>query len=166
MMNNHSTFSQFLHSRIDCVGTLDYIFYEHSEFEQLGYLDIPTSFRMMNTMNVHNGHLLPSESWPSDHLVIGARFRLRSNYQKSEKEAFVKNTNDDENSEVNELPSSIASGLPTRPSCSPNKNCACCIGQGYSLFEMAEMRKQAKLKKQRAKRKAQLSKRINSKFGL
>jgi uncharacterized protein with PIN domain/mRNA deadenylase 3'-5' endonuclease subunit Ccr4 len=58
------------------VNTLDYIFYERQMFVLLERLFVPTSFRQMNPEAIHNGHLLPSDVWPSDHVAIGARLLL------------------------------------------------------------------------------------------
>jgi len=79
----------------DFVGTLDYIFYEKSAFEQLERLDVPTNFRRLNTNMVTNGHLLPSDIWPSDHLVIGATFRLSRHHQRRRSTAAVSKSRKD-----------------------------------------------------------------------
>jgi uncharacterized protein with PIN domain len=43
------------------VGLLDYIFFESNDFEQICKINVPTSFRDMNTSLVPQGHLIPSE---------------------------------------------------------------------------------------------------------
>ena len=60
----------------DFVDVLDYILFDPSMLEQKGYLAIPSSFKQLNTKGIVNGHLLPSDEWPSDHLAIGASFRF------------------------------------------------------------------------------------------
>ena len=94
------------------VGLLDYIFFDKEEFEQVGRLNIPTSFRDMNPSSLPKGHLIPSDVWPSDHLAVGARLRLRSSKPSSA-------------SQINH---------PLRCSCG-------CVPNVLSLFEMAELRK-------------------------
>jgi len=193
----------------DFVGTLDYVFYERSKFEQLERLDVPTTFRMLNPKGETNGHLLPSNIWPSDHLVIGATFGVIPQHSKSsstcsesqeDEEEVVAVDNNEKGDDFNgfallqKLHSSdqpIASAfVPTNipdqpiasanvtpnlpdqsipsayvPSSIPNQpiasvfvsshnampNCACgCVPNILSLFQMAELRKQAKLKAQQA----------------
>lgn len=97
------------------VGLLDYVFYD-IQFEQVCQLNVPTSFKDMNTSEVLQGHLIPSNIWPSDHLAVGAKLRL--------KPKPVKNA-----------PAPISH--PPR--------CACgCVPNILSLFEMAELRKKAR----------------------
>ncbi|GKY95503.1 hypothetical protein MPSEU_000512000 [Mayamaea pseudoterrestris] len=55
------------------VNVLDYIFYNAS-LTVVEKLSIPTSFAELNSNSIPQGHLLPSDIWPSDHLAIGARF--------------------------------------------------------------------------------------------
>eukprot|EP00593_Proboscia_inermis_P000473 CAMPEP_0171299262 /NCGR_PEP_ID=MMETSP0816-20121228/8075_1 /TAXON_ID=420281 /ORGANISM="Proboscia inermis, Strain CCAP1064/1" /LENGTH=363 /DNA_ID=CAMNT_0011774925 /DNA_START=164 /DNA_END=1255 /DNA_ORIENTATION=+ len=62
----------------DFVGTLDYIFYEPHHWQLKSRLHVPTSFREMNITGVNKGHLIPSASWPSDHLAIGAQIQTIS----------------------------------------------------------------------------------------
>jgi hypothetical protein len=62
----------------DFVGALDYILYEQNNLEQIGRLKIPTDFRTLNATALRNGHLLPSDIWPSDHLCIGSQFSLQT----------------------------------------------------------------------------------------
>jgi hypothetical protein len=62
----------------DFVGALDYILYEQNDLEQIGRLKIPTDFRTLNATALRNGHLLPSDIWPSDHLCIGSQFSLQT----------------------------------------------------------------------------------------
>ena len=61
----------------DFVGALDYILFEKDALQQVGRLEIPTNFKTLNTNGLQNGHLLPSDEWPSDHLCIGAKFALK-----------------------------------------------------------------------------------------
>lgn len=123
----------------DFVGALDYILFEPNTLQQVGRLEIPTDLRTLNTKEVTNGHLLPSDEWPSDHLCIGSQFLLKTFHV-----------------EYKSNPGSIAnSGIPSAyvpegmlNHMSPNLGCNCgCVPKILSLFQMAELRKQAKLKK-------------------
>jgi mRNA deadenylase 3'-5' endonuclease subunit Ccr4/uncharacterized protein with PIN domain len=61
----------------DFVGLLDYVLFERTHFTKTGQLYIPTSFNELNKKyNIRNGHLLPSDVWPSDHLAVGAQFTI------------------------------------------------------------------------------------------
>ena len=55
------------------VNVLDYIFH-NSSIQCIKRLFVPKSFSLLNKDHIHNGHLLPSDVWPSDHLAIGAIF--------------------------------------------------------------------------------------------
>lgn len=142
------------------VNTLDYIFFDRKYFVITELLDIPTSFPQLNDdgEGVMNGHLLPSDVWPSDHLAIGARFTFTA--MENEKEASPQllslptTLNEKEASpqlfclptENGQMPP------PPPPPQSANlhrRKCDCgCVPQIKSLFEMAELRKQARLAKQ------------------
>ena len=112
---------QFTNVTSDFVGLLDYVFFEPSKFEQTGYLYVPTSLKSMNHKGITGGHLIPSNTWPSDHLAVGARLAFRM--KKKKKDA---------------LPNS---GIPIAH---PIK-CGCgCVPNVLSLFEMAELRKRAR----------------------
>jgi len=119
------------------VGCLDYIFFEAEQFEQLCALKVPTSFREMNDRGVFRGHLLPSDVWPSDHLAVGARLRLKQSCDVSGGERNVEQTsNVDSATDRNSIHNSA------------NPKCACgCVPNILSLFEMAELRKQMREKK-------------------
>ena len=134
------------------VGTLDYIFYERNDFKVQRLLNIPKTLLELNEKKIVNGHLLPSDVWPSDHLAVAARLQL-INKQET----------------VHEMSSTIASFKPSNHSniTKPNPvvlatstsiekphelKCACgCVPQILSLFEMAELRKQARLASQKSK---------------
>ena len=132
------------------VGCLDYIFFESSHFDQIGRLNVPTSFRDMNPSGERQGHLLPSDIWPSDHLPVGARLRLkqstvtdgvpsRHRIDDVPKAHAARNTK--------ERNANKGSGDITKlPAHSPKCSCGC-VPQIRSLFEMAELRKQAREKK-------------------
>ncbi|KAL7467593.1 hypothetical protein ACHAXS_007838 [Conticribra weissflogii] len=124
------------------VGLLDYVFYDTSSFEQVGKLYVPKSFRELNTDGIVNGHLIPSNRWPSDHLAVGARLRLkRKNY-----DGNTASRNGDGKAASAKSPTSNTD-VPTHP-----PRCSCgCVPQIFSLFEMAEMRKKAR---ERAKAEA------------
>ena len=109
---------QFSNVTSEFVGLLDYVFFDIDEFDQIARLNVPTSFREMNSFGLAKGHLIPSDIWPSDHLVVGARLRLKQ----STTETAINSK------PVNHLP-----------------KCACgCVPNVLSLFEMAELRKKAR----------------------
>lgn len=116
----------------DFVGALDYIFFEKKRLQQLGRFAVPKSFTNLNVESEPNGHLLPNKYWPSDHLCIGAKFSLANS------------SNDDDNIQI--ASAFVPPGMPTH--LNPQLGCNCgCIPKVLSLFQMAELRKQAKLKK-------------------
>ena len=127
------------------VGCLDYIYFEESQFEQLCKLDVPTSFRDMNSSGISNGHLIPSDIWPSDHVAVGARLRMnqRNGSIGTRKPDAIKA------SEANGVDSKNAtnnnnSNLPPKH----DPKCACgCVPNILSLFEMAELRKKMREQK-------------------
>ena len=66
------------------VGHLDYILYD-SRFRVIQQLYVPTTFaELQDGTNVRNGHLLPSNVWPSDHLAIGAVLTLHCSEGRTE----------------------------------------------------------------------------------
>lgn len=69
----------------DFVNTLDYIFFEPHHCTLVGRLEVPTSFKRLNYMGIPNGHLLPSNLWPSDHLAIGSAFLLTNSFNSNRK---------------------------------------------------------------------------------
>ena len=58
------------------VGLLDYILFDPQKLTRTGQLYVPTSFHELNSKGIPNGHLLPSNIWPSDHLAVGAQLTL------------------------------------------------------------------------------------------
>ena len=143
----------------DFVDTLDYICFEKSRRAKLtDRLYVPMSFSELNRDGVRNGHLLPSDVWPSDHLAIGARFALASLgdavTEGTEKEA--KQHKAPSNSIQYCLPAngestslSIETNLQAMngQTSSHGQRCGCgCVPAVPSLFEMAELRRQARLK--------------------
>lgn len=117
----------FSNVTLDFVGLLDYVFFDRVGFEQIGRLHVPTSFRDMNASLAPKGHLLPSDNWPSDHLVVGARLRLKGS------------TKPVTNSNIVPTLASRAAVVAHAP------RCACgCVPNILSLFEMAEVRKKAR----------------------
>jgi mRNA deadenylase 3'-5' endonuclease subunit Ccr4 len=112
---------QFTNVTSGFVGLLDYVFFEPSKFDQTAHLYVPTSLKSMNHTGVTGGHLIPSNTWPSDHLAVGARLAFKMKKKKK-----------------NALPNS---GIPI---VHPIK-CGCgCVPNVLSLFEMAELRKRAR----------------------
>jgi len=56
------------------VGFLDYVFFDKQQLKLESRLHLPGSFSELNEKHEINGHVLPSDIWPSDHLAVGARF--------------------------------------------------------------------------------------------
>lgn len=130
----------------DFVGALDYIFFEEEILEQKGRLFVPRDFKSLNTKQLTNGHLLPSNVWPSDHLAIGAKFLLKNS---SREEKVVMDDKEKKEVMVNEETSDIVS-----KHTKPVLDCGCgCVPPILSLFQMAELRKQAR---EKAKKQAEL----------
>lgn len=118
------------------VGCLDYVFYSQPDFDLKCTLHVPTSFNDMNTDRIHHGHLIPSDIWPSDHIAVGARLKLKQCNTATMK---------------GELPhrTSSFSNEGNRTDVEKQKlhapRCGCgCVPNILSLFEMAELRKKAK----------------------
>ena len=115
------------------VGCLDYVFFEKSHIDEVCKLRVPTSFREMNGSGSNEGHLIPSDIWPSDHIAVGARLRLKSNNNNGANKTIDSET--------------------VKPITHDSK-CGCgCVPQIMSLFEMAELRKKLREEK-KAKSKA------------
>eukprot|EP00934_Nitzschia_sp_Nitz4_P001677 Nitzschia sp. Nitz4//scaffold92_size79448//9347//11720//NITZ4_005382-RA/size79448-augustus-gene-0.29-mRNA-1//-1//CDS//3329560159//1677//frame0 len=143
---------EFTNMTHDFVGLLDYIF---STLPVVGRLNIPQDRATLNEMKIHNGHLLPSKVWPSDHLAIGACYQLP--VQKEEK--VQEETKEETPPPVAATSVQAAWCPPTGgasvppPSVVPvpvnhDIRCACgCVPAIPSLFEMAEMRRKAREKK-------------------
>ncbi len=117
------------------VGCLDYVFFNQLDFDLKCKLNVPTTFKDMNTSGINHGHLIPSDIWPSDHIAVGARLRL-------------KRSNTTTQTDRNSSPSleGNANGNRKPQLHAPRCNCGC-VPQILSLFEMAELRKKAKEKK-------------------
>lgn len=158
----------------DFVGHLDYIFHDSSmQVEKRLY--VPTTFEeLQDNTHVHNGHLLPSNVWPSDHLAIGAVFSrtdtsatpesvsrsippsLSSLSTSQVRTVAVKKLPDVQsfcmpvNGTVSlpvPIPTLVAGSIPAMKQ-QHGQRCDCgCVPNVMSLFEMAEMRKQARAAK-------------------
>jgi uncharacterized protein with PIN domain/mRNA deadenylase 3'-5' endonuclease subunit Ccr4 len=121
------------------VSTLDYIFYSEQQFEQIGKLTLPTSFKEMNPTGIRRGHLIPSDIWPSDHIAVGARLRLKRQKYTPVTDSIYSSTERIAPSNAIEHWNSNNIGK-THP-----RTCSCgCIPQILSMFEMAELRKKAR----------------------
>lgn len=126
----------------DFVGHLDHIFFRDDASLQVSErLYVPTTFEELNEEGIQNGHLLPSSAWPSDHLAIGCKFEPRlTNFDTGSEE---------KSSTINLSPEALFCAptiTPPRP-IMHGQRCACgCVPAIPSLFEMAELRKQARLK--------------------
>lgn len=149
----------------DFVGALDYVLFDTRHFLPTQRLYVPTSFKELNGRNLHNGHLLPSMDWPSDHLAVGVQLELISGNNEqaghvvsaeesesvSSQVTSTVSTSTDESAPppldgVNEFCAPVNGG-PVPPPPAHHSQCACgCVPKILSLFEMAELRKQAKLK--------------------
>lgn len=156
----------------DFVGALDYIFYDPNHFVPTEQLYVPASFKELNGRKLQNGHLLPSMDWPSDHLAVGVQLELKLNSSgndnrrsKDEAESMPNGNGSgitnaqvvtsvsemDEssapNSEVLTFCAPLGTGAPVPPPSEHPTRCACgCVPKILSMFEMAELRKQARLK--------------------
>ena len=125
----------------DFVGHLDHIFYSKNErLKVTDRLYVPTTFEELNSEEIHDGHLLPSSAWPSDHLAIGARFSFLEETIQPPDDSFA-------------FCGFLGNGQapppppPVLPSMAHGQRCDCgCVPAVPSLFEMAELRKQARLK--------------------
>jgi uncharacterized protein with PIN domain len=155
------------------VDTLDYIFFDKKHAVLTERLYVPTSFAELNPQGIGNGHLLPSNVWPSDHLAIGARLSFSSSEPPSSsspvppkeeqmaaagasvEQLFCLPTTAAEASEeqlfclpTNTVVSTVVSPSQLSPGFH-DRRCGCgCVPPILSLFEMAELRRQAKLKAQ------------------
>ena len=63
------------------VGLLDYVLFDPRQLRRTGQLYVPKSFHEMNPRDIQNGHLLPSNVWPSDHLAVGAQLTMEIGLQ-------------------------------------------------------------------------------------
>ena len=153
----------FTNVTFDFVGALDYVWFDTSYFHSTERLYVPTSFKELNGRELPNGHLLPSIDWPSDHLAVGVQLELlvSGEAQKDTRDVTVKEIG---NSVAQEWPldssgteeplycGAITGNIspipaPNPPPTAHPPRCACgCVPNILSMFEMAELRKQAKLK--------------------
>lgn len=157
----------FTNVTFDFVGALDYVMFDRSLFRPTARLYVPTSFNELNGRKLHNGHLLPSIDWPSDHLAVGVELELilDSTEQETEGDALQdkddpvaevstsESTDESEPSDDAELYCGTVNGdsstvpAPTPLPTTHPPRCSCgCVPKILSLFEMAELRKQARLK--------------------
>jgi len=82
MPGGDSELLPFTNVTSDFINTLYYIIYEPHQWLQIEKLDVPTTLHQMNCMKIPNGHLLPSNIWPSDHLAVGSTFLFRGDPSK------------------------------------------------------------------------------------
>jgi hypothetical protein len=158
------------------VDTLDYIFLDKDRLAVSEILDIPTSFPKLNVKGIKNGHLLPSDVWPSDHLAIGARLTFKEpppaindvvpvEEEKKESPPLLaaddvpveeENVKEEKKEEALPLQFCMPTGAappPPLPIPAPattvhKPRCDCgCVPNILSMFEMAALRKQARLQK-------------------
>jgi uncharacterized protein with PIN domain/mRNA deadenylase 3'-5' endonuclease subunit Ccr4 len=131
----------FTNVTYDFEGTLDYIFFDTQSFLQTERLYVPTTYEELNTEGLPNGHLLPSNVWPSDHLAIGVTLKiLSSDNEKSSPTAGAS---------VVGAPDAVNDALFCAPVADQphGERCSCgCVPPVLSLFEMAKLRKQAKIR--------------------
>jgi uncharacterized protein with PIN domain len=145
----------------DFVNTLDYIFVSGLTVKER--LAIPTSLSALNTKGIENGHLLPSDIWPSDHLPVGSRLSVPcqrvDSWSADTSSQLLSQEVERVTSGVrsNPMPSCsfIGDGEPP-PAMTPlssqvhgapghGSRCACgCVPNVPSLFEMAEFRRKAR----------------------
>ena len=103
----------------------------------------------MNSSGVNQGHLIPSDIWPSDHIAVGARLRLRNNEKERNKTVPTNSSSTDTNNATSKT------SLP--PAHDPKCRCGC-VPNILSLFEMAELRKKRREELKAAKEAAKLKK--------
>ena len=146
----------FSNVRSGFVGLLDYVFVESGRFRVTGRLRVPSSFRTLNErLEVPNGHLLPSDIWPSDHLAIGAELAFPT------ADDDDKDNNNNNNNSIGPLfcaPLGAAAAPrppPPRPPPTPHSprcDCAGCLSCPSAPLGISDLRKTARLKKQREAR--------------
>ena len=87
---------------------------------------------------------LPSDKWPSDHLALGARFVFKTK--------TIEHAVKEEEKPAASIPGAgWASPAPNHVPGSTKCECGC-VPNIPSLFEMAELRKQARLKAEKERR--------------
>jgi len=123
------------------VGCLDYVFFESSQFDQICKLNVPTSFRDMNSIGANLGHLIPSDIWPSDHIAVGGRLRLKPNALADERSTDSLSKAAPPNEKRTPVGDANTNCDATTPSAHPLKCPCCCVPKILSMFEMAELRK-------------------------
>lgn len=125
----------------DFVNVLDYIFYVPEQLQIYERLYIPSTFEEMNDLGLRNGHLVPSDRWPSDHLAVGASFRILN----------LQQVNDETNlfcAPIGSVPQATEQ-IQLKVSQAHGRRCDCgCIPPVPSLFEMAELRRKARIRGQ------------------
>jgi hypothetical protein len=133
---------QFTNVTSGFVGNLDYIMYEKELLDATDLLFVPQTYEVLNDLDLPNGHLLPSGHWPSDHLAIGCVLSLKNRSERTDREAQPKGqTSLSTDLYCLEIPDEGSKGVKHGERC----NCGC-IPAIPSLFEMAELRKQARLR--------------------
>lgn len=156
-------------------GTLDYLFFNKQLFTQSERLYVPTTYGELNTEDLPNGHLLPSNVWPSDHLAIGAKLVISSDREDKSASLHVKeplappemlycapttstlsvSSSTGQSTAPHELVQRMMQPHPQQraPQHHPRR-CDCgCVPAVLSLFEMAELRKKARLQREAEKAK-------------
>jgi mRNA deadenylase 3'-5' endonuclease subunit Ccr4/uncharacterized protein with PIN domain len=138
------------------VDTLDYIWFEGSKLTVDERLWIPKSFAALNELDLSNGHLLPSDVFPSDHLPVGARLSLeghtREEGEKAQTETEVKEDGEAVKAEpTKETSPDVMAMMTFAQPAAHSRRCDCgCVPAIPSLFEMAEMRRKAREEKKKA----------------
>jgi uncharacterized protein with PIN domain len=161
----------------DFLGNLDYIFFPEDRLAVKDKLYVPTTLKELNSEDIRNGHLLPSNVWPSDHMAVGARLSFAGSAASSStvttvalstpvkedvevapesKEGDLPQLSTEEPTSGEEVPlfcapvGSQSAAPPPPPQPTPimhAQRCPCgCVPNILSLFEMAELRKKARLK--------------------
>jgi mRNA deadenylase 3'-5' endonuclease subunit Ccr4/uncharacterized protein with PIN domain len=125
------------------VGHLDYVMYGKDSLAVTELLFVPQEYEELNDSEIPNGHLLPSCHWPSDHLAIGCGLELDLVVEKEQTEILSQLAPVSTDWFCSVIPSNQTSGT------DHGQRCGCgCVPAIPSLFEMAELRKQARLKQQ------------------
>eukprot|EP00980_Cylindrotheca_fusiformis_P027796 scaffold22560_cov135-Cylindrotheca_fusiformis.AAC.7 len=126
----------------DFVGHLDHIFFEKDGPLQVSaQLFVPTTFAELNDDKIQNGHLLPSSAWPSDHLAIGCKF------EPTPRDGKPSTLEDLSPTKTTDGPLFCGQTISPPAPIMHGQRCGCgCVPAIPSLFEMAELRRQAREK--------------------
>jgi hypothetical protein len=105
-------------------------------------------------LDLSNGHVLPSDVFPSDHLPIGARLSLNLPTKEEKTQAETEVKKDGAHSIVKptkETHRDVMAMMTFSQPAAHSKRCDCgCVPAIPSLFEMAQLRRKAREEKKKA----------------